>query len=73
MRKPEKGDYTIPKAYRPIALQSRLGKALEAVIATPLGFVIETYSLLPDTHYVGRRGGSAEIAAQALTEQIYES
>lgn len=33
LRKPKKDNYSEPKAYRPIALLSTLGKALETVIA----------------------------------------
>ena len=33
LKKPNKGDYTLAKAWRPISLLSTLGKLLEAVIA----------------------------------------
>jgi len=36
LRKPEKPDYTVPNAYRPISLLNTLGKLLESVIARRL-------------------------------------
>jgi len=36
LRKPEKPDYTIPNAYRPISLLDTLGKPLESVMASRL-------------------------------------
>ncbi|KAG2000740.1 hypothetical protein GB937_010884, partial [Aspergillus fischeri] len=56
IRKPGKPDYTTPKAYRPIALLSTIGKALEAVIATRMSYLVEAYGLLPTNHVGGRRG-----------------
>lgn len=47
LRKPGKPDYTVPKAYRPIALLNTVGKALEAVIATRLSYLVEAHCLLP--------------------------
>ena len=53
MRKPSKADYADPKAYRPIALLNTIGKALEAAIATCISYMVEVYSLLPQTHVGG--------------------
>lgn len=33
LQKPAKADYTVPKAWRPIALLNTLGKGLEAIVA----------------------------------------
>ncbi|KAJ6437917.1 reverse transcriptase [Purpureocillium lavendulum] len=49
LKKPEKGDYTEAKAWRPISLLSTLGKILEAVVAERISYVVETYGLLPRT------------------------
>lgn len=49
LRKPNKPDYSIPGAYRPISLLNTLGKLLEAVMARRLSYYAETYSLLLDT------------------------
>jgi len=41
-----KPDYSVPKAYRPIALLNCLGKILEKLMATRLAYLSETHSLL---------------------------
>ena len=46
LRKPNKPDYAIPGAYRPISLLNTLGKVLEVVIAKCLSYYAETYNLL---------------------------
>ncbi|KAF8723942.1 hypothetical protein AX14_008985 [Amanita brunnescens Koide BX004] len=51
--KPKKPDYTVPKAYRPIALLNTLGKLLTKVIANRLQFDAAAYSLLHE----GQCGG----------------
>ena len=52
--KPDKLDYTIPKAYRPISLLSTLGKILELVIARRLSYWAETSGLLPTNQFGAR-------------------
>ena len=47
--KEDKEDYSDPSAYRPIALLSTLGKALESVVASRLKNISEKSSLLPET------------------------
>lgn len=47
LKKPNKPNYSEPKAYRPIALLDTLGKALETVISKRLAGLAESYSLLP--------------------------
>lgn len=56
LRKPGKPDYTILKAYRPIALGDTIGKIAESVIASRLSSLAEQHALLPDTHFGGRPG-----------------
>ena len=51
LRKPDKPDYTIPKAYRPISLLFTLGKILELVIARRLSYWAETRGLLPTNQF----------------------
>ena len=38
LRKPDKANYAVPKAYRPIALLNTLGKVMDAVIARRLSY-----------------------------------
>jgi ribonuclease HI len=73
LRKPEKPDYTKAKAYRPIALESALGKILESVITELLSYLTETYGLLPAHHFGGRPGRSAEDAMLILSENIHQA
>jgi retrotransposon-encoded endonuclease/reverse transcriptase-like protein len=71
LRKPNKGDYTAPKAYRPIALLNTMGKLLELVIARRITGLAEANNLLPDTQMGARKGRSAETALQLITEQVH--
>jgi len=73
LRKPSKPDYTKSKAYRPIALENTLGKILESVMATTVGYLTETHDLLPDGHYGARPGRSTEDAMMVLSERIHRA
>ena len=73
LRKPGKPDYTVTKAYRPIALENTLGKVLESVMTDIISYLTEVYELLPAHHYGGRPGRSAEDAMMILTENIYKA
>jgi len=73
LRKPGKDDYTIPKAYRPIALWNTIGKIIDAIIARRLSYLVETHQLLPQTHIGGRKARSTEHAIHVITEKIYEA
>ena len=71
LKKPNKGDYTLAKAWRPISLLSTLGKLLEAVVAERISFAVETYGLLPANHFGARKQRSAEQALLLFQEHIY--
>lgn len=71
VKKPNKGDYILAKAYRPIALLNTLGKALESVIANRMTTLAEQHKMLPDSQMGGRRRRSCETALELLTEQIH--
>ena len=73
LRKPNKPDYSQPKAYRPISLLSTLGKLLEAVLAERLSYLDETYKLLPKAHFGARKQRSTIDALLYLTEQIHQA
>jgi hypothetical protein len=65
LKKPNKEDYSIAKAWRPISLLATLGMVLESVVAE------RTYGLLPTSHFGARKQRSAEQAILLLQEQIY--
>ncbi|KFA55196.1 hypothetical protein S40293_09951 [Stachybotrys chartarum IBT 40293] len=70
LKKPDKADYTIAKAWRPISLLSTLSKVLESVVAERISYAVETYGLLPANHFGARKQRSAEQALMLLQEQI---
>ena len=71
LRKPKKGDYTLPNAYRPISLLSTLGKGLEAVVAKRISYLIEKFYILLDNHFGARLRRLYEQALNILIEKIY--
>ena len=58
LRKPGKPDYSVPKAYRPIALLNTTAKLLSAIVAERTSYILEAHNLLPNTHFGGRPGRS---------------
>ncbi|THC88429.1 hypothetical protein EYZ11_012122 [Aspergillus tanneri] len=71
LKKPNKENYTTAKAWRPISLLATLGKILESVVAKRISHAVETYGLLPTSHFGARKQRSAEQALLLLQEQIY--
>ena len=71
LKKPNKENYSIAKAWRPISLLSTLGKILESVVAERISHAVETYGLLPTNHFGARKQRSAEQALMLLQEQIF--
>jgi hypothetical protein len=71
LKKPDKENYSIAKAWRPISLLATLGKILESVVAERISHAVETYGLLPTSHFGARKLRSAEQALVFLQEQIY--
>ncbi len=55
LKKPDKGDYTIAKAWRPISLLSTFGKVLEAVVVERISYAVETFGLLAASHFGARK------------------
>lgn len=64
-------DYTSPKNYWPISLLNTIGKIMEAILATRISFMATAHSLLPTSHFGGRRGSCIETAIHNLLEKIY--
>ena len=72
-RKPGKDDYTMPKAYRPIALLNTISKLIDSIIARRISYVTEAHQLLPSTYIGGRKGRSIDHALYIIIEKIYEA
>ena len=73
LKKPEKGNYTIANAWRPISLLPTLGKILESVVAERISYLTETFGLLPTNHFGARKQRSAEQSLLLLQECIYKA
>jgi hypothetical protein len=71
LKKPNKENYTVAKAWRPISLLATLGKVLESVVAERISHAVETHGLLPTSHFGARKQRSAEQALVLLQEQIF--
>jgi hypothetical protein len=71
LRKPSKPDYSDPRAWRPIALLSTLGKVIETLAARRLSDLAEQEGLLPDSQMGNRRNRSTETALELLVKQIH--
>ena len=70
IKKPDKPNYEIPKAYRPIALISTLAKVLTALIADSISSLVEQHQLLPKTHFGGRPGRTTTDAIHYMVHKI---
>jgi hypothetical protein len=53
LRKPDKPNYSLPKAYCPITLLNMIGKILSSIISEDLVHLSETQNLLPANHFGG--------------------
>ena len=68
--KPNKPDYSVPKAYRIISLLNCLGKVLERILAQRLGEMAETGPLLHNSQMGGQKKKSAVDAALLLKDFV---
>ncbi len=73
LHKPGKDNYTIPKAYRPIALEETLGKILKSVMVGWMMDMLEANGHLPDHHYGGRAGRCMVDPLLQLTQMIKDA
>ncbi|KAF8673055.1 hypothetical protein AX14_005435, partial [Amanita brunnescens Koide BX004] len=71
--KPKKTDYTVPKAYRPIALLNTMGKLLTKVLANRMQFDAAAYSLLHEGQCGGIRKHATIDAGIVLLDFINTS
>jgi hypothetical protein len=73
LRKPGKPNYSVPKAYQPIALLCTIAKLLTAIIADEVSWLTEKYQLLPKTHFGGRPGRTTTDAIHYLVHKVKEA
>ncbi|KAF8677922.1 hypothetical protein AX14_004740, partial [Amanita brunnescens Koide BX004] len=71
--KPKKADYTVPKAYQPIALLNTMGKLLTKVLANRMQFDAAAYSLLHEGQCGGIRKHATIDASIVLLDFINTS
>ena len=64
--KPNKADYSAPKAYRPISLLECCGKLLEKLIARRILHDLNTFDILPNSQFGSRDNYCATDAALSL-------
>ena len=70
LQKPGKPDYSVPKAYCPIALLNTTAKLLSAIVVDHTSYILESHNLLPNTHFRGRPGRSTEDSLHLLENTI---
>jgi hypothetical protein len=73
LKKPDKPNYEVPKAYRPIALISTMAKVLTAIVAENISQLAEQHHLLPKTHFGGRPGRTTTDAIHYLVHKIKQA
>jgi hypothetical protein len=70
LNKPQKPDYSQPKAYRPISLLECTGKALEKIVANRINTDILRHNILPPTQFGSRPHHNAIDAVATLVHCI---
>jgi len=73
IRKPNKPDYSVPKAYRPLSLLNCLGKISEKIMAKRFSYLAETEGLLHTEQMGGRPGRSAVGAVMTLVHDVQQA
>jgi len=72
LRKADKPDYSLPKAYRPITLLNTIAKILSSIVAEDLVHLSETHNLLPSNHFGGRPGRSTTDSLMLAVHWTFE-
>ena len=73
LRKPDKPNYGVFKAYRPVALISTMAKVLTALVAENISRLVEQHQLIPKTHFGGRPGRTTTDAIHYLVHKIKQA
>ncbi|KAJ3562483.1 hypothetical protein NP233_g9541 [Leucocoprinus birnbaumii] len=69
--KPNKPDYSQPRAYRLITLLECMGKVLEKVVAKRLTYLVGRYSLISGAQFGGRANSSTVDAALTFIHDVH--
>ena len=73
LKKPNKPDYTQPRAYRLITLLECMGKLLEKVVAHRLTYLTSQYNLISGSQSRGRANSSTSDAILTFVHDIHNS
>ncbi|QRW06107.1 Reverse transcriptase from transposon X-element protein [Ceratobasidium sp. AG-Ba] len=73
LRKPGKPDYSLAKAYRPIALLNVMGKILSACIAKRLNTLADTHGWIPAHHFGGKPGHTTTDALHLMVKKVKDA
>ena len=73
LKKPNKPDYTQPRAYRLITLLECMGKLLENVVARRLMYLTGRYNLISGSQFGGRANSSTSDAILTFVHDIHNS
>jgi len=71
LRKPNKPDYSNPRAYRLITLLECFGKILEKIVARRLTFLAGSLNLVPDNQFGGCSNSSTADAILSFTNDVH--
>jgi ribonuclease HI len=72
LRKPDKPNYSLPKAYRPITRLNTIAKILSSAVSEDLVHMSETHNLLPANHFGGRPGRSTTDSLMLAVHWTFE-
>ncbi|PPR06335.1 hypothetical protein CVT24_002511, partial [Panaeolus cyanescens] len=73
LRKPGRGDYTTPNAYRPIVLAHGMARILNMCKTRSLTENAEKHGLLPTNHFGGRAGRTTMDSVQLLVKTVIDA
>ena len=73
LRKGGKPDYTVPGAYRPIALLDTIWKVMASVMKGKIQYYTEKLQLLPNMQFGGRSGCTTTDSLHTLTSFVKDS
>jgi hypothetical protein len=70
LKKPDKPNYELPKAWHLITLLCTIPKVLTALVVESISHLVEKNTLLPDTHFGGRPGRTMRDTIHYLVSKI---